>query len=287
MANPDTKRSLPVDNEAVPKKNDLLALVAHVQESPGIYIGAFAFVIVVVAATAVYRTVQAAALREASTDYVRALETEDPAQRSAAFAAIAESRPQFAARALYLEGESALEAGDYDAARGAFNELRERHPGFEFLPDAVEGLGFIEEDSGDYAKARALYAEIASKWPDSAAAQRQPFNLGRCFESEANLTEAVAQYRAQLVAFPGSTIAMRAQLRLDELRVSNPDLFADEQSAAADAPVLQELTTDSVAAPLDQLELSIDRLPTETTEETPAAPEVDPETPAQSESPPQ
>jgi len=269
------KRNLPLsehDEHGAPK-NDITALLNHVREHPALYLGAVGFVLIVLAATGIYRVMQSSSLRDESTKYVRALETDDPAERSAAFAEVAESSPMFTARALYLEGESALDAGNYDAARAAFNELRERHPGFEFVPDAVEGLGFIEEDSGAPAAARKLYEEVAAKWPESAAAQRQPFNLARCYEAESDLASAVAQYRKQLETFPGSTIAVRAQQRLNELRETNSDLFADE-AVVADTPVLQELTTDPASEPLNQLELSIDKLPSDS--ETPA-----PETPPQ------
>lgn len=261
MADIQHKQTLSTDGEPETRKNDLVALIAHVQHHPGLYIGAIIFVVVVLTATGIYRMLQTTALRAESTEYARAIETEDPAERSAAFAAIAKSSPRFAARALYLEAEAALDAGDYESARAAFTELRETHPDFEFVPDAVEGLGFIEEDTGHYANARKLYEEVAAKWPDSAAAKRQPFNLARCYEADSNLPAAIEQYRKQLETFPGSTIAARAQQRLDELRETNPNLFADEQSAADSAPLLQELTAEP--APVEQPELSIDRLPLE------------------------
>jgi hypothetical protein len=275
MAKSDETLPRETQAESGEAKGDLLALVRHVQERPGVYIGAAAFVAVVLIATGIYRGVQASALKKDSTAYVRAIETEDPAARSAALAVIAESDSALAARALYLEGESALSAGDYGGARKAFEELRDRHPDFEFVPDAAEGIGYILEDSGDFAGARGIYGEVASKWPDSAAAQRQPFNVARCFEGESNLPEAVAQYRKQLDAFAGSTMAVRAQQRLNELRTTNPELFAGEEAVDTPAPVLQELTGAPASPAPDQLQLSIDA-PGEdgsetTTDETPAA----------------
>lgn len=249
MAETQTKHSKHLGDEAEPKKNDFQALVEHARQHPGIYIGAVAFVVVVLIATGVYRSMQASTLRKESTVYVEAIETESAADRATALTQLAESKSSFAARALYLEGEAALDAGEYDRARAAFTDLRERFPEFAFVPEAVEGIGFIEEDAGDYAAARKTYEEVAAKWPDSVAAMRQPFNLGRCYESESDLVSAIAQYRAQLEKFPGSTIAVRAQERLNELRMSNPDLFADEQTAAGESPVLQELTTAPAEAP--------------------------------------
>lgn len=271
-------------------KNDWTALVRRVQERPQPYIGAVVFVLVVLAATGIYRVVQASTMRATSTEYAAALEIENPADRSAALGAVADSGSRFAARALYLEGEAALDGGDYDTARETFQALRERYPNFEFVPDAVEGLGFIEEDTADFASARRMYEEVAAKWPESIAALRQPYNVARTYEGEENLASAIDQYRRQLETFPGSTIAMRAQQRLNELRESNPDLFADDVVIDPAAPVLQELTTEPVTEPLSgQLELSIDQpaapadtiwddSATDPSEETPKTP-TEPESP--------
>ena len=239
-----------------------------------IYVGAIVFVLAILAATGVYRVVQASTLRAASTEYAAALEIEDPADRAAALGSVAESGSQFAARALYLQAEAALDHGDHETARRAFEQVRERYPNFEFVPDAVEGLGFVEEESSNFAAARKMYEEVAAKWPESVAAMRQPYNLARTYEGESNLAAAVEQYRKQLETFPGSTIAMRAQQRLNELRETNPDLFADEIAVDPAAPVLQELTTEPLP---DQLELST---------ESPAAPVAPQTTPLPEESAP-
>ncbi len=273
MAENESTRPAHGPAETETPKSDWTALVNHVQERPGVYIGAVAFVLLVLAATGVYRAVQASTMRSASTEYAKALEIEDAADRTAALAAVAESGSPFAAQALYLEGESALDHGDHAAARTAFQELRDRFPGFEFVPDAVEGLGFIEEDSGNFADARRMYEEVSSKWPESAAAVRQPYNLARCYEGESNLASAVEAYRKQLEAFPGSTVAMRAQQRLNELRDTNPELFADETPIASGEPLLQELTTEPLPV---QLELQGDA-PVESTEAPQPAPSAAPE----------
>lgn len=288
MAEAERKRPEPGSIHYEEPASDWTALGRHVQDRPGLYIGAIAFVLIVLAATGIYRAVQASTLRTASTEYAAALAMEDPAARATALAAVAKSGSQFAARALYLQGESALDAGNREEARAAFEELRDRFPTFEFVPDAVEGLGFINEDTGQFASARTLYQEVAAKWPESAAALRQPYNIARSYEGEANLSSAVEQYRKQIETFPGSTVSVRAQQRLDELRESNPDLFPAEQPVEPATPVLQELTTEQ---PLPgQLELSIDppsaetspqtesteTSPDQTTPETPAVPEPTP-----------
>ncbi len=266
-------------------KNDFRALIAHVQSNPWTYLGAAGFVVLVLIITGVYRLSQKSAMESAATELARALDVEDAVERAAALGKIADSGSPLAARALYLQGESELEVANYDGARNAFTALRESYPDYEFVPEAVEGLALIQEDAGNFSAARGIYEEVASKWPDSVAAQRQPFNIARCFEGEKNLTGAIEKYRNQLEVFPGSTIAVRAQQRLDQLRVEHPDLFP------ADTAVLDTLQPAPESAPAANTDApaASPEAPAPASEPAPEAPAPStPETPpADSPAPPQ
>jgi len=253
-------------------KNNLAAIAMHIQARPWPYLAAIGFVILVLIVTGLYRASQASAYSAAADQLARALDIEDPKERATALGTLADSGTPLTARALYLQGESALEASDHDGARAAFTKLRESHPDYEFVPEAVEGLALIAEDAGDFAGARGLYEEVVTKWPDSPAAQRQAFNIARCLEGEGQFAQAVERYRDQIEEFPGSMIAVRAQTRLDELRVSNPELFPEP--AAQAAPAIQELQAapDSAVAPAAE-------------ESVPPAAELAPEAPAPVEQP--
>lgn len=259
--------------------NRLMAIAMHVQTNPWPYIGAVGFVVLVLVVTGIYRVSQASAYGAAADQLARALDIEDPTERATTLGALAGEGTALTARALYLQGEAALEAGDSEGAKAAFTKVREEFPDFKFVPESVEGLALIAEDAGDFSAARALYEEVATKWPDSPAAMRQPFNIARCLEAEGQLAQAVERYRDQLEIFPGSMIAARAQNRLDELRVSNPDLFPVE--TVAEAPAIQELQTapDAIAAP--ELEAAPEAAPEAETapQETTAPAEPSAETP--------
>lgn len=222
-------------------KNDIQALLSSVREHPFAYIAGVLFILAVLIAAGLYNLAQRTSHREVSSEYARALDKEDPADRAEALGPVAKANGYLAPEALYLQGAAYLEAGNYDAAQDTFRELRESHPDFKFVPDAVEGLGFIKEDQDDYTGARTIYEEVAQKWPDSFAAQRQPFNIGRCYENEGDLEAAIAQYRRQLEIFPGSTIAARAQQRLNDLRAEHPEMFETETTETTEAPAIQEL----------------------------------------------
>ena len=102
-----------------------------------------------------------------------------------------------------MRGEALLSVRDYPAATTAFTELRETYPNFPFVPDAVEGLGFVEEDQGNTDAAVDVYREVIEKWPNTPAGRRQPFNIARCLESSDDVEGAVQYYREQLAVFPG------------------------------------------------------------------------------------
>jgi len=226
-------------------ETDLQAFFGHVRENPLVYAGAIGFVVLVLLVTLIYGVAQESARQSAASAYLEATEPEDPSERVARLGEVAGSGTYLDARALYLQGETAIDARDYDTAREALTRLRETYPGFEFLPDAVEALGFIEEEQDRYTQARTFYEEVEEKWPESPAAQRQPFNIGRSYESEDDIEAAVEAYRRQLEVFPGSTVALRAQQRLNALRETHPDLF--EEESVTTAPL--EITDDPLETP--------------------------------------
>lgn len=215
------------------KKGDFEALLDSVQENPLLY-GAFvAFILVCGLAGVVYRVHARDVEREVATEYLHALDAETPAEQAEALEALATGKSGLAAEALYMQGEAAYRADDREGAAAAFKRLRETFPDSPFTPDAVEGLGAIEEDRNSFDEALARYREVLDTWPGSFTAKRQPFNIGRCQERAGNHAEAVEAFRDQLDLFPGSTVAGHAQHKLDRLRVSHPGLFP-EVAATAD-----------------------------------------------------
>ncbi|PCJ56178.1 MAG: hypothetical protein COA73_12680 [Candidatus Hydrogenedentota bacterium] len=208
--------------------NDFKALLNHVQQNPFIYAGAIGFIILCVVVSLLYRLNTEFSNRDAAAVYAQALDGETPAERVTALDLALDDSGPYAPLALYMKGEAAFQNQDYDIAREAFEQLREQHPDFEFVPDAVEGLGYILEDQDNLAGALARYKEIVNTWPESFAGRRQSMNIGRCQEKLGDLDAAVTAFKDQLVLFPGSNVALRAQIELNRLRSSNPDLFEDE-----------------------------------------------------------
>jgi len=223
-----------LDRPAV--KNDWGKLIEQVRANPIAYGAAAVFLLACVLAGLIYRASATASSNAAVTQLAKAIETEDPATRESELDQLAKGKGSLSAQALYLEGEAAFQAKDYAKARDIFDRVRAQYPDTAFAPNAVEGLGYVEESEGKIEQAISDYKEVKEKWPASLAARRQDFNIGRCYEALQNPKEAVAAYKAQVEAFPGSSSEKDAQNALDRLKKSNPELFQEEAKAAAPAP---------------------------------------------------
>ncbi len=228
---------------------DIHRLLAHVTENPVLYAAGAAFLLLCALLGVFYRVRVENAGELAATEYARAMKEKDDTIRVESLKPIAEGNSAFAIEALYMQGESAYRASDFVAAKAAFEKLRAEHPEYEHTPDAVEGLGYIDESESRFADAVARYQETLDKWPDSFVGRRQSFNIGRTQEKAGNLKEAVAAFRSQLDHFPGSRVAQHAQDALDRLRVSNPELFPDDALPVAAPADAATAATENTAEP--------------------------------------
>lgn len=213
------------------QSNQFQALWKHMQANPFHYIVGVGFIVAVLLFTGLYKIAAKSNDQQLASAYAEAVLLEDPEERAKALAPIAAGKTPIAPYALYMRGEALLSVRDYPAATTAFTELRETYPNFPFVPDAVEGLGFVEEDQGNTDAAVDVYREVREKWPNTPAGRRQPFNIARCLESSGDVEGAVQYYREQLAVFPGSTVGNAAQQRLITLRSTRPELFEDELDA--------------------------------------------------------
>ena len=261
-------------------KGDLAALVEQVKENPALYIGAAVFIVACLVAGVLYRAHREAVERDLYSAYAAALDKEDPAERLAALEPLLDKNGPSAAMAeiVYVTGETAYWAKDYEKAKSLYERVRTEFPDSEYVPNAVEGLAYIEEDVGDYDNAFSTYQEITQKWPTSFAARRQPLNVARVEEKRGNLDAAIQSYREQTTMFPDSNVAREAQAALDRLGTSNPELFTPASVAPSELtdialpplPIEQPVVQDA-PAPVDTpaLELQLNATPPDATEAVP------------------
>lgn len=231
---------------------DITQFVERVKQNPLLYGVSAAFLLLCVVAGVVYRFGKDTSVRTGMTEYARAVDDEDPALREAELESLAKGRGPMAAEALYMTGEAAFEARQYDKAKEAFERLRSEFPDSSYVPDAVEGIGYLAENQGQYEPALASYKEILEKWPTSFTARRQELNIARCQEQVGNFQEAIEAYQAQADGFPGSALEKDAKAALERLRVAHPDLFqkvTEDQKAAAPTGSTTEAAPTALQSP--------------------------------------
>jgi tetratricopeptide (TPR) repeat protein len=264
-------------------QGDLAALVEQFKENPALYIGAAVFLVVCLMAGILYRAHREAVARELYTNYAAAMNKEDPTERLAALEPLLDTNgPEEAmAEVVYVTAETAYWAHDYEKAKSLYERVRTEFSESPYVPDAVEGLGYIAEDNEDFDAAASAYQEISQLWPTSFTARRQPLNLARVEEKRGNLEAGVQLYREQTTIFPESNVAREAQAALDRLGKSNPDLFTPDEvdvsevtdiqlpSVLQEQPVLESVPG---VEKTQALELKLDALTQDSAEETPAEP---------------
>jgi tetratricopeptide (TPR) repeat protein len=242
-------------------ENDLLNLIAHIKENPLVYVAGVAFVFVCIIASVMYRAGIAENKVEAATAFARAMDSEDPILRAAALKGVADGGGEFGARACYMMAEAFYDAANYDEAQAAYERVRKDFASSPYVPDAIEGLGYLAENKGEVQAALALYKEIQDNYKESFTARRQDYNIGRCQEALGQVKEAVASYNQQVTAFPGSGVERQATTALERLKKTNPELFPTADITPAVAPD---------AAP-SEIAPSVDLAPAAGAESAPAA----------------
>jgi tetratricopeptide (TPR) repeat protein len=271
------------------EQRDFEALVEHIKRNPLLYVAGLLFVALAAIAGFMVQASNVAQEREAAGNFLEAVRTEDPALRVAELQAVADSGSEFTDEALYLAAESAYSAENFAEAKTLFERLRNEFPQSRYLPDAVEGLGYLAEDNKDYAQALAYYQEILEKWPLTFAGRRQELNIGRVRERLTEYQAAADAYASQVQSFPDSTIAARAQQALDALLAAHPEVTvagvteaetpvvpeaSAEESLPTEAP--QDAAVDQTTAPEEAAEVIVEDL----------APSVEPEEAPQAETTP-
>lgn len=223
-----------------PKQDDLTQLIADVKERPLVYGGIAAFLLVCLLAGFLWRANAVAQRKDVVTAYAQALDKQEPSERLAALEPLTQGIAKNSDEVIYMAAETAYKAGQYDKAKASFERLRNEFKNSPFTPDAVEGLGYVAENSKDYDAAIGYYKEVQTTWSDSFAARRQPMNIARVEVQRGKLAEAIAAYNEQLQLFPGSSLAQEASAALTRLEKSNPELFpkAEPITPALTAPVV-------------------------------------------------
>ncbi len=256
--------------------------LAHLEENYKLYIAGVVFVLLCMVIGALIRMSSVLNEREAMTLYAEAALVEDAAERLEKYRAVEKKAGRWTPEVLYMMGETAIEAGQYDTARETFERVVNQHADSEYALPAADGLAFLAWNRGDLEEALAGFQRIVDQSPGAFIARKKHFEIGQVLEELERYEEAGAAYRKQMEVFPDSMIAQRASQALDALRAKYPDLFPEEKApdAAAtdggDAAGLGDAQTPYLSTEEEQPESAPETSEPEAAPETAPAPEADP-----------
>lgn len=230
------KNTKPFATEATETElSDWQKLMQHVITHPWHYVAGVAFILFCAGAGALYGISQEMREREIMSGYAGAIAEEDPALSAAQLETIAESDSRWTPEIVYMLGETAIRAQEYEKAKEAFTRVVNEFSSSDFAPKAADGLAFLEENAGNLDAALKAYQEIQAKWGNTFTGRLQPFNIARVYEAQENLEAAIAAYQEQKDVFPDSAIAARAEMALARLEEAHPDLFPEVVVVEEDA----------------------------------------------------
>lgn len=210
--------------------------IEYVKENPKTVVASVVFVAVCALAGGLYSLNASVKARHINTEYATAVEEKDPALRAEALQKVAAEGNRWSVEALYLSGEAAIEAKNYDKAREALQKVVSDYPDSSYAPQAADALAFLDENDGKLEEALAAYTKIFETADDTFTGRRQPTNMARIQEELGKLPEAIASYKKQSEVFPDSTLAANAEQALARLKSEHPDLFPEDVPAASTAP---------------------------------------------------
>ena len=136
--------------------------------------------------------------------------------------------------ALFTRGTEAINAGDYEKAIGALEELLDEYPEGQRKPDALYALGGLyQREQGDMEKALACFRTITDQYPDHEKAPNALFLMGFLYNNELHqLDSARAAYEDFLKRYPTNEMAASAQFELSTLG-KTPDEIISQRSEAS------------------------------------------------------
>lgn len=97
-------------------------------------------------------------------------------------------------------GQSAAQRKQWDDALGWYNELRERFPSSDYLPQTFYETGFAYQQKGDHEKALKFFGEVADNYRNSLAA-RARFMMGEIHFADRAFALAIPEFQRVMFGF--------------------------------------------------------------------------------------
>jgi tetratricopeptide (TPR) repeat protein len=142
-----------------------------------------------------------------------------------------------AARAVLLAGGTLFVEGKYDQAKAQFEKFVREYRDTTFMGEALLGIASCFDAQNKPEEAIRAYKDLADHHSGDPAVPQAKFALGRLYEGQGKPELARTYFEDVARAEPYTSLGSESGMRLEELKMKHPELFA---AAAAPAPELPE-----------------------------------------------
>ena len=146
------------------------------------------------------------------------------------------------ARALLLAGGNLFVEAKYDEAKAAFDRCSREYPGSLVLGQALLGSAACLDAQNKVQEATTAYKNLIDRHQGDVSVPQAKFALARLYENQGKPEQARNLFEEVARADPTGSLGSEAGMRLEELRLRNPALFAP--------PPVPALPTNSSPTPL-------------------------------------
>jgi tol-pal system protein YbgF len=130
---------------------------------------------------------------------------------------VASVRKPSGAQAMYDAAYTKYNAGDFEGARGAFDEFLKKYPKSSLVPNALYWKGETYYSQKDYPQAILAFKEVTGRFSKHAKAAAALLKIGMSYDRVGDPDNAIFYLRALVEDFPGSGPAAIGRKELTRL----------------------------------------------------------------------
>ncbi len=122
-----------------------------------------------------------------------------------------------ASKAMYDKGYAKYSAGDFEGARGAFDEFLRKYPKDKLVPNALYWKGETYYSQKNYPQAILTFKEVTGRFPKASKSSAALLKIGMSYDRVGDPDNAIFYLRALVEDFPKSQPAGLARKELNRL----------------------------------------------------------------------